>query len=125
MVGAVNVSADLVLVHDGRMHKWVGRTHLCHSQVPVLLHDVLKVDKSHWYHPVFDWRWVWEEGEYLQLYRVEIIYWDRRLGVGVQIFVKLLQDGMDFERCLRRRKERRLFLQISEYIVVFIPAKQA
>jgi hypothetical protein len=113
VLGAVDVVTDLVLVHHGRMHKWLGITYLCHRQIPVLPYDVFKVDESHWHHPIFDWRWVWVEGEYLQLYRVEIVYWDRRLGVGVQIFVQLLQDGMDFEGCLWRRQERRLFLRFQ------------
>jgi hypothetical protein len=42
---------------------------------------------------------------------------DRRLGVGVQIFVELLQDGVYFEGCLWRRQKRRLFLQMSEYML--------
>jgi hypothetical protein len=121
VLGAVDVLTDLVLVHHGRMHKWLGITYLCHRQIPVLPYDVFKVDESHWHHPIFDWRWVWVEGEYLQLYRVEIVYWDRRLGVGVQIFVQLLQDGMDFEGCLRRRQEQRLFLQISKYMWSLYP----
>ena len=106
VVGAVDVSANLVVVRNGRMHKWLGQTHLCHGQIPVLLHDVIKVDEGYWHHPIFDRRWVWVEGEYLQLYRVEIVYRDRRLRVGVQIFVKLLQNSMDFEGCLWRRQER-------------------
>jgi hypothetical protein len=86
--------------------RWLERAHLCHGQIPVLLHNVVKPDKSHGNHPIFDRRRIRVEREYLQLYRVEVVYWDRRLGVGVQIFVELLQDGMYFEGCLWRRQKR-------------------
>jgi hypothetical protein len=75
---------------------------------------LLKFDESHGNHPIFDRRRIWVEREYLQLYRVEVVYLDRRLGVGVQIFVELLQDGMYFEGCFWRRQKRRLFLRVSE-----------
>ena len=84
----------------------IGQAHLRHGQIPVLPDDVFKVDKSHGYHPIFDWRWIWVEWEYFQLYGVKIVYWDRRLRIGVQILVELLQDGMDFERCFWGRQER-------------------
>ena len=97
--------------------RWLERAHLCHGQIPVLLHDVVKPDESHGNHPIFDWRRIRVERKDLQLYRVEVVYLDRRLGVRVQIFVKLLQNSMYFEGCLWRRQERRLFLQISEYML--------
>jgi hypothetical protein len=64
--------------------------YLCHSQIPVLLHNVLKPDESHGNHPIVDWGWIWVERKYLQFYGVEVVYLYRRLGVGVQIFVELL-----------------------------------
>jgi len=85
---------------------WVEPAHLCHCQVPVLLHDIVKVDQSHGYHPIFDWRWIWVEREYLQLYRAEVVYWDGRLRIGVQVFVELLQDGMYLEGSFWGRQER-------------------
>ena len=72
---------------------WLERAYLCHGQIPVLPHNVIKLDESHGNHPIFDWRWVRVKGEYLQLYRIEVIYLDGRLG---------------------RRQKRRLFLQVSE-----------
>ena len=65
-----------------------------------MLHDVVKPDEGHGNHPVFDWRWVRVKRENLQLYGVKLVYLDRRLGVGVQVFIKLLQDSVYFEGCL-------------------------
>jgi len=65
-----------------------------------MLHNVVKPDEGHGNHPIFDRRWVWVKRENLQLYGVELVYLNRRLGVGVQVFVELLQDSVDFEGCL-------------------------
>jgi hypothetical protein len=92
------------------------RAYLCHGQIPVLTHDVVKLDESHGNHPIFDWRRVRVEREDLQFYRIEIVYLDRRLGVGVQVFIKLLQDSMYLEGRPWRRQKRRLFLQVSEHM---------
>lgn len=116
VVGAIYVFANLVVVPHSNI-LWWERAHLCHGQIPVLLHNVVKLDEGDRNHPIFDWGWIWIERKYLQLYRVEVVYLNRRLGVGVQVFIKLFQDGMYFERCLRRRQKRRLFLQVSEYML--------
>jgi hypothetical protein len=92
------------------------RAHLCHGQIPVLLHNVLKLNERHRNHPIVDWRRIWVERKYLQLYRVEAVYLDRRLGVGIQIFVELLQYSMYFKGCFWRRQKRRLLLRISEFM---------
>ena len=65
-----------------------------------MLHNVVKPDEGYGNHPIFDWRWIRVEGENLQLYGVELVYLNRRLGVGVQVFIKLLQDSVYFEGCL-------------------------
>lgn len=48
-----------------------------------MLHNVVKPDEGHGNHPIFDWRWIRVKGENLQLYGVEPVYLNRRLGVGV------------------------------------------
>lgn len=116
MVGAVYIFANLVVVYDQNTQWLLDGEHLCHGQIPVLLHNVLKLDERHGNHPIVDWRRIWVERKYLQLYRIEIVYSDRRLGVGVQIFVELLQYSMYFKGCFWRRQKRRLFLRVSEHI---------
>jgi hypothetical protein len=86
-------------------HSMTVGAHLCHGQIPVLLHNVLKLNERHGNHPIIDWRRIWVERKYLQLYRVEVVYSDRRLGVGVQIFVELLQYSMYFKGCFWRRQK--------------------
>ena len=105
VVGAVYIFANLVMVYNQNAQCLLGRAHLCHGQIPVQFHNVLKLDKRHGNHPIVDWRRIWVERKYLQLYRVEVVYSDRRLGVGVQIFVELLQYGMYFEGCFWRRQK--------------------
>lgn len=99
MVGAIYIFANLVVVYNQNTQWLVERAHLCHSQIPVLPHNVLKLDERHRNHPIVYWRRVWVERKYLQLYRVEVVYSDRCLGVGIQIFVELLQYSMYFKGC--------------------------
>ena len=116
MFGAVYIFANLAVVYSQKTQWLLERAYLCHGQIPVLLHNILKLNESHGNHPIVDWRGIWVERKYLQLYRVEVVYSDRRLGVGVQIFVELLQYSMYLKGCFWRRQKRRLFLRVSEHI---------
>ena len=105
MVSAVYIFANLVAVYNQNtlwLLEQAHAAHLCHGQIPVLLHNVLELNERHGNHPIVDWRRIWVERKYLQLYGVEVVYSDRRLGVGVQIFVELLQYSMYFKRCFWR-----------------------
>jgi hypothetical protein len=85
-----------------RYNRYPSEPDLKHSKIPTILDPLRQIDESQRYHPILQWWWVGIERKYLQVNRIELVYGNRCLRVRVQIFEKLLQDGMNSWRGLRR-----------------------
>ncbi len=62
-------------------------TDLDHSQIPVFFYLLREIYQSDWDHPVSDSRRIWIEREDFQLNGVELVNWDGRFGIRIEILV--------------------------------------
>jgi hypothetical protein len=80
VIHAIDVLNDLMLplISRGKGTK-LERSHLLHSEVPVIFYPLGEIDQAKRNHPILDLRWVGVKREYLEFNRIELIYRNRGL----------------------------------------------